>query len=65
MAARRGRGEPRAAVYSLAVSAIKGCETCIQAHERVVLDGGMTEENVFDAVRIASTIHAAAIALEL
>jgi lipoyl-dependent peroxiredoxin subunit D len=49
----------------LAVSAINGCEACVKAHERVVLDGGMTEENVFDAVRIASTIHAAAVALEL
>jgi lipoyl-dependent peroxiredoxin subunit D len=49
----------------LAVSAINGCEACVRAHERVVLDGGMTEENVFDAVRIASTIQAAAVALEL
>jgi alkyl hydroperoxide reductase subunit D len=49
----------------LAVSAITGCEACVRAHERVVLDGGMTEENVFDAVRIASSIHAAAVALEL
>jgi alkyl hydroperoxide reductase subunit D len=52
-------------LYCLAVSAINGCETCLQAHERVVVDGGLTEENVFDAVRIASTIHAAAVALEL
>jgi alkyl hydroperoxide reductase subunit D len=49
----------------LAVSAINGCEACVQAHERVVVDGGLTEENVFDAVRIASSIHAAAVALEL
>jgi lipoyl-dependent peroxiredoxin subunit D len=49
----------------LAVSAINGCEACVQAHERVVVDGGMTEENVFDAVRIASSIHAAAVALQL
>jgi lipoyl-dependent peroxiredoxin subunit D len=49
----------------LAVSAINGCEACVKAHERVVVDGGMTEENVFDAVRIASSIHAAAVALEL
>jgi alkyl hydroperoxide reductase subunit D len=49
----------------LAVSAINGCEACVRAHERVVLDGGMSEENVFDAVRIASSIHAAAVALEV
>jgi alkyl hydroperoxide reductase subunit D len=52
-------------LYSLAVSAINGCEMCLQAHEKVVLDGGLTEEQVHDAVRIASVIHASAVALEL
>ena len=51
-------------LFSLAVSAINGCETCIQAHEKVVLEGGLTEDQVHDAVRIAATIHAAAVALE-
>jgi alkyl hydroperoxide reductase subunit D len=49
----------------LAVSAINGCESCVKAHERAVLEGGLTEEHVHDAVRIAATIHAAAVALEL
>ena len=49
----------------LAVSAINACEMCLQAHEKVVLDGGLTEEHVHDAVRIAATINAAAVALEL
>lgn len=49
---------------SLAVSAINGCEMCLQAHERVVLDGGLSEEQVHDAVRVASVIHAAAVAME-
>jgi alkyl hydroperoxide reductase subunit D len=48
----------------LAVSAINGCETCMGAHEKVVLEGGLTEEQVHDAVRIAATIHAAAVALD-
>jgi alkyl hydroperoxide reductase subunit D len=52
-------------LFSLAVSAINGCETCVQAHERVVLAGGLTEDQVHDAVRIAATVHAAAIALEM
>jgi alkyl hydroperoxide reductase subunit D len=47
----------------LAVSAVNACETCIQAHERVVLEGGLTEEHVHDAVRIAATVHAAAVSL--
>jgi alkyl hydroperoxide reductase subunit D len=52
-------------LFCLAVSAINGCGTCMQAHEKVVLAGGLTEEQVFDAVRIASTIHGAAVALDL
>ena len=51
-------------LFCLAVSAINGCETCVQAHEKVVLDGGLSEDHVHDAVRIAATVHAAAVALE-
>jgi len=52
-------------LFSLAVSAINGCEMCLQAHERTVIEGGLTEEHVHDAVRIAATVHAGAVALEL
>jgi alkyl hydroperoxide reductase subunit D len=52
-------------LFSLAVSAINGCETCVRAHEKVVLEGGLTEDHVHDAVRIAAVVHAAAVALEL
>ncbi len=48
----------------LAVSAINGCETCVKAHEKVVTEGGLSEDQVNDAVRIASVIHAAAVGLE-
>lgn len=48
----------------LAVSAINGCETCVKAHEKVVIEGGLSEDQVNDAVRIASVIHAAAVGLE-
>ncbi|AGC43016.1 alkyl hydroperoxide reductase [Myxococcus stipitatus DSM 14675] len=48
----------------LAVSAINGCEMCMQSHEKVVLEGGLSEDQVHDAVRIASVIHAAAVGLE-
>jgi alkyl hydroperoxide reductase subunit D len=51
-------------LFSLAVSAINGCESCVRAHEKAVLDGGLTEEHVHDAIRIAATIHAAAVALD-
>jgi len=52
-------------LMSLAVSALNGCETCVKAHERVVLEAGLTEDQVNDAVRVAAVVHAAAVALDL
>jgi len=52
-------------LFCLAVSAINGCESCIRSHERVVVEGGLTEDQVNDAVRIAATLHAVAVALEM
>jgi alkyl hydroperoxide reductase subunit D len=52
-------------LFSLAVSAINGCEMCVQAHENVVTTGGLSEDQVHDAVRIAATLHAAAVSLEI
>jgi alkyl hydroperoxide reductase subunit D len=51
-------------LMSLAVSAINGCEACVRAHEKAVTDGGLTADHVNDAVRIAATIYASAVALE-
>ena len=51
-------------LFSLAVSAINGCETCVKAHEKAVLAAGASEDVVHDAVRIAAVIHAAAVALD-
>jgi alkyl hydroperoxide reductase subunit D len=52
-------------LFSLAVSAVNGCEACVRSHEQVVIAGGLTEDAVHDAVRIAAVVHAAAVALEL
>ena len=52
-------------LFCLAVSAINGCEMCIQSHEKVVIEGGLGEDQVHDAVRVAATIEAAAVALEM
>jgi alkyl hydroperoxide reductase subunit D len=51
-------------LWSLAVSAINGCGTCVDSHERVVREKGLSEEAVIAAVRIASVIHAAATVLD-
>ena len=52
-------------LYALAVSAINGCEMCVRAHEKAVVEGGLTPEQVNDAVRIAATLYAAAVSLEM
>jgi alkyl hydroperoxide reductase subunit D len=49
----------------LAVSAINGCEACVRAHEQTVIGAGLSEDQVHDAVRIAATVQAAALCLEI
>lgn len=51
-------------LFCMAVSAINDCESCLRSHEAVVLEGGLTDDHAHDAVRIAATIHGAAVALE-
>lgn len=52
-------------LFCLAVSAINGCEMCIRSHEEVVVKGGLSEDQVHDAVRVAATIQATAVSLEI
>lgn len=49
----------------LAVSAINGCEACVRSHEQAVVAAGLSEDQVHDAVRLAATVKAAAVALTL
>jgi alkyl hydroperoxide reductase subunit D len=53
------------ALFSLAVSGINRCEACVCAHEEAVVAGGLTPDHVNDAMRIATTLAAAAVALEM
>ncbi|MEM9074099.1 MAG: carboxymuconolactone decarboxylase family protein [Myxococcota bacterium] len=50
-------------LFCLAVSTINGCEVCVRSHAKVVLDGGLSKEEVAESVRIAATFEAAAVAL--
>ena len=52
-------------LFSAAVSSINFCEACLRSHEAIVLEGGLTEDHVHDAIRIAATIQAAGVALEM
>jgi len=51
-------------LWCLAVSAINGCAACVDSHERVVREKGLTEEAVAAAIRLAAVIHALAAVLE-
>jgi alkyl hydroperoxide reductase subunit D len=52
-------------LFCLAVSAINACEMCIRSHEDVVIKGSLSEDQVHEAIRIAATVNAAAVAIEL
>ncbi|WP_426670286.1 carboxymuconolactone decarboxylase family protein [Mucilaginibacter sp. McL0603] len=45
-------------LMSLAISAVNGCEMCVNAHEDSLIKLGATEERIFDAVRITSLVTA-------
>jgi len=49
---------------SLAVSAINGCGKCLESHEKTLRKHGLSAQPIQSAVRIASVIHAVAVALE-
>jgi len=44
-------------LWCLAVSAVNGCQACVDAHEQAVREKGLSEETVLAAIRIAATIH--------
>ena len=51
-------------LVSLAVSAVNGCGMCIDSHDKVLRDGGISVQAIQSAVRIASVIHGVAVVLE-
>lgn len=52
-------------LWSLAVSAINGCGACLEAHEKVVREAGLSREQVLDALRIAAVVSGVAQAVEI
>ncbi|HTP85216.1 MAG TPA: carboxymuconolactone decarboxylase family protein [Alphaproteobacteria bacterium] len=51
-------------LWSIAVSAINGCGMCLDSHERVVREHGVSSEAVQAVVRIAAVVHAIAATLD-
>ena len=51
-------------LWCIAVSAINGCGSCVDSHEKVLKEKGFSEERILAAVRIASVLHAIAVVLD-
>ncbi|HTY67450.1 MAG TPA: carboxymuconolactone decarboxylase family protein [Alphaproteobacteria bacterium] len=51
-------------LWSIAVSAINGCGMCLDSHERIVREHGVSSEAVQAVVRIAAVVHAVAATLD-
>ncbi|MDB4928178.1 MAG: Alkylhydroperoxidase protein [Myxococcaceae bacterium] len=50
-------------LFCIAASAIAGCGVCLAAHERTVLEGGLSEDHVHDALRVAAVVNGVAVSL--
>jgi alkyl hydroperoxide reductase subunit D len=51
-------------LWSLAVSAVNGCGMCIESHDGVLKEHGVSKEAIQQVVRIAAVIHAVAATLD-
>lgn len=51
-------------LWSMAVSAINGCQFCVKSHEKKVFEDGLTREQVQTAVRIAAVVQAISAVLD-
>jgi alkyl hydroperoxide reductase subunit D len=51
-------------LWSIAVSAVNGCGMCIDSHEKVLREAGVSVEAIQAAIRIAAVVHAIAVTLE-
>ncbi|WP_242903032.1 carboxymuconolactone decarboxylase family protein [Actinomadura terrae] len=51
-------------LWCLAVSAINGCGRCLESHEKVLRDGGLSRELIQEALRLAAVVNATAATLD-
>ncbi|ACF14713.1 alkylhydroperoxidase like protein, AhpD family [Chloroherpeton thalassium ATCC 35110] len=62
--ARPGLGKQFFELVALAVSAVNGCETCVNNHEKSVRQEGASEQTIFDAIRLASIVKGLTISFQ-
>jgi alkyl hydroperoxide reductase subunit D len=51
-------------LWCAAVSAINGCSACVDSHEKVIREKGLSEDAVLAAIRLASVVHALAVVFD-
>ncbi|MFE0625587.1 alkyl hydroperoxide reductase [Streptomyces sp. NPDC058864] len=51
-------------LWSLAVSAVNGCGTCLDSHEQVLRKAGVERETIQEAFKIAAVVQAVAATLD-
>ena len=51
-------------LWCVSVSAINACGTCVDSHERVVRDKGLSEDAILGSIRIAAVVHGLAAVLD-
>ena len=51
-------------LWALAVSAINACGACLDSHERVLREAGVSRETVQEAFRVASVVQAVGVTVE-
>lgn len=52
-------------LYALAASIVGKCTHCIRSHAKLLKESGLSTQQVRDVGRIAASVHAAALALEV
>jgi alkyl hydroperoxide reductase subunit D len=59
-----GIDKPTFELCALAVSAVNGCGACLESHEKVLRQHGVSAQAIQSAARIAAVVHAVAVTLE-
>jgi alkyl hydroperoxide reductase subunit D len=49
-------GKPFFELLSLGISAVNGCQQCVNSHEHSVKELGISAEKIFDTVRLCAVV---------
>ena len=51
-------------LWNTVVSAVNGCEHCLTAHSKTLLEEGLTKEQIWESIKVAGVVQAVAQALQ-